>query len=297
MCDLGHNADPAPLPIIRALVGVEAGLAETQTLVKIGEGREAEMFAWGDGTILRLLRNSDGQRQNEMQAAAIEAAAACGVRVPTVFSAATVMGRPGLVMERIEGADYLTLMGKQPWLVFSVGSLSGRVHAKLHEAVASDALPELRALLRARIQTCARLPQHLAQFAIERLEALPDGDRLCHGDFHPGNLLRSKGGPVVIDWTNATRGDPDADVARTDLMLRVGEPPPGSPVIVRVLARIGGRILLWRYLSAYRRGRPVSDQALSSWAVPIAAARIAEGIESEFPTLLTFLEREFAASR
>jgi hypothetical protein len=41
----------------------------------------------------------------------------------------------------------------------------------------------------------------------------------------------------------------------------------------------------------------VSDQALSSWAVPIAAARIAEGIESEFPTLLTFLEREFAASR
>jgi Ser/Thr protein kinase RdoA (MazF antagonist) len=284
------------MPIIRALVGVEAGLAETKTLVKIGEGREAEMFAWGDGTILRLLRNSDGQRQNEMQAAAIEAAAASGVRVPAVFSATTVMGRPGLVMERIEGADYLTLMGKQPWLVFSVGSLSGRVHAKLHEAVGSDALPALRTVLRARIQTCARLPQHLGKFAIERLEALPDGDRLCHGDFHPGNLLRSKEGPVVIDWTNATRGDPDADVARTNLMLRVGEPPPSSPVIVRFLARIGGRVLLWRYLSAYRRRRPVSDQALSRWAIPIAAARIAEGIEGEIPTLLNFLEREFAAS-
>jgi hypothetical protein len=226
-----------------------------------------------------------------MQAAAIEAAAASGVRVPAVFSETTVMGRPGLVMERIDGADYLTLMGKQPWLVFSVGSLSGRVHAKLHEAVASDALPELRALLRTRIQTCPRVPEELATFAIKVLDGLPDGAKLCHGDFHPGNLLRSKEGPVVIDWTNATRGDPDADVARTNLMLRVGEPPPGSPVIVRVLARIGGRILLWRYLSAYRRQRPVDDQVLSRWAIPIAAARIAEGIESEIPTLLRFLEK------
>ena len=108
-------------------------------LTKVAEGREAEMFAWEEGTILRLLRNTDGQRQNEMQAAAIEAAAGSGVRVPAVLSATTVMGRPGLVMERIDGTDYLTLMGRQPWLVFSVGSLSGRVHAKLHEAVASDA--------------------------------------------------------------------------------------------------------------------------------------------------------------
>ena len=265
-------------------------------LKKIAEGREAEMFAWEGGTVLRLLRNTDGQRQNEMQAAAIEAAARSGVRVPAVLSATTVMDRPGLVMERIDGTDYLTLMGKQPWLVFSVGSLSGRVHAKLHEAVASDALPSLRALLRARIQTCARLPQHLSQFAIERLEALPDGDRLCHGDFHPGNMLRAGEGPVVIDWTNATRGDPDADVARTNLMLRVGEPPPGSPVIVRLLARIGGRILVWRYLAAYRHVRPVDKQTLDRWAVPIAAARISEGIESEIPTLLGLLERELGSS-
>ncbi len=271
-------------------------MAQEQQLKKIAEGREAEMFAWEDGTLLRLMRNTDGQHQNDMQAAALESARGSGVRVPAVHGQTTVNGRPGLIMERIEGVDYLTLLGKQPWLVFSVGALSGQVHAKLHEATASEALPPLRVVLRARIQTCARLPPHLAQFALERLETLPDGDKLCHGDFHPGNLLRSKEGPVVIDWTNATRGDPDADVARTNLMLRVGEPPPGSPVIVRVLARIGGRILLWRYLSAYRLRRPVGDRALSRWAIPIAAARIAEGIESEFTALVRFLQREFDSS-
>ena len=80
-------------------------------------------------------------------------------------------------------------------------------------------------------------------------------------------------------------------------MLRVGEPPPGSPVIVRLLARIGGRILLWRYLASYRRLRPLDMSVLARWAIPIAAARISEGIESEIPTLLTFLERELTASR
>jgi aminoglycoside phosphotransferase (APT) family kinase protein len=271
-------------------------MAQEQQLKKIAEGREAEMFAWEGGTILRLMRSADGVRQNEMQMAAIEAARASGVRVPAVVGSATVMDRPGLIMERIDGVDYLTLMGKQPWTVFEVGSLSGHVHAKLHGAVASEALPALRAVLRARIQACERIPEQLARFAVEALDRLPDGDRLCHGDFHPGNLLRSRDGPVVIDWTNASRGDPDADVARTNLMLRVGEPPPGSPVIVRLLARVGGRVLLWRYLRSYRRSRAVSDQALSGWAIPIGAARIAEGIESEIPILIKFLEKAQASS-
>ncbi|TMA37195.1 MAG: aminoglycoside phosphotransferase family protein, partial [Deltaproteobacteria bacterium] len=43
------------------------------------------------------------------------------------------------------------------------------------------------------------------------LETLPDGDQLCHGDMHPGNIMLSRRGPMVIDWTNARRGHPAAD--------------------------------------------------------------------------------------
>ncbi len=270
-------------------------MAREQQLTKVAEGREAEMFAWDEGTILRLMRSADGQKANELQAVALESARASGVRVPAVIEVATMMGRPGLIMERIEGTDYLTLMGKQPWLVFSVGSLSGRVHAELNEAAAADNLPPMREWSRHRIEASGALGQDLRSFALGVLEALPDGDRLCHGDFHPGNMLRSAEGPVVIDWTAAARGDPDADVARTNLLLRIGEPPPGSPVIVRLLARIGGRILLGRYLAAYRRVRPLDMKALSRWAIPIAAARLAVGIESETTPLLSYLERARAA--
>lgn len=48
-------------------------------------------------------------------------------------------------------------------------------------------------------------------------------------DFHPDNVLLAARGPVIIDWPDATRGQPLADVARTSLLLRLGGLPPGWP--------------------------------------------------------------------
>ncbi len=187
---------------------------QRQELQKIAEGREAEMFAWKEGTILRLLRDPEAQQRSEMQAAAIESGRSLGVRVPAVYGSKTVMGRPGLIMERLEGPDLLTLIGRRPWTVFRAGRISGEVHAKLHEAKAPETIPDLKTRLRAPIQSVGVLPKPLAEFALAVLEGLPDGDRLCHGDFHPGNILMAGATPVVIDWTGAMRGDPTADVAR-----------------------------------------------------------------------------------
>jgi aminoglycoside phosphotransferase (APT) family kinase protein len=47
------------------------------------------------------------------------------------------------------------------------------------------------------------------------LASIGDGDRLLHLDLHPENVLLSPDGPVVVDWTNARRGEPAFDVALT----------------------------------------------------------------------------------
>jgi Phosphotransferase enzyme family len=36
---------------------------------------------------------------------------------------------------------------------------------------------------------------------------MPDDDRLCHGDFHPLNVLGEASQPFVIDWPDACRGE------------------------------------------------------------------------------------------
>ena len=62
----------------------------------------------------------------------------------------------------------------------------------------------------------------------ERIHAIPlDGARLVHFDLHPENVIMSKSGPVLIDWTNAHGGDPEADVALTWLILETGAGVPG----------------------------------------------------------------------
>lgn len=266
-------------------------MAEEQQLQKIAEGREAEIFAWQDGTALRLLRNPNAQRQVEWEAQAMEAARAAGVRVPAVHGVTTVQGRPGLIMERIDGPDMLTLIARRPWLVWwAVGRISGEIHAELHAAVAPDDLPSLRERLRQHIGTSGLVPERLAQFALAELERLPDDDKLCHGDFHPGNIIRTDSEEVLIDWTNVTRGDPTADYVRTLLMLRLGEPPPGSPLLIRVAALFARRLLLDAYVRSYRRERPIGAELVARWEVPAMANRLVENIESERAKLLRLLE-------
>ncbi len=53
-----------------------------------------------------------------------------------------------------------------------------------------------------------------------RLQALPRGKALCHGDFNPTNvIITPEGDWRVIDWSHVRLGDPLADVARTYLLF------------------------------------------------------------------------------
>jgi len=53
-----------------------------------------------------------------------------------------------------------------------------------------------------------------------RLQTMPRGKSLCHGDFNPTNvIITPKGDWRVIDWSHVRLGDPLADIAHTYLLL------------------------------------------------------------------------------
>jgi aminoglycoside phosphotransferase (APT) family kinase protein len=130
------------------------------------------------------------------------------------------------------------------------------------------------------------VPDHVRARALERLEALPDGDRLLHGDFHPANLLRTDEGCVVIDWTSGTSGDPAADVARTVLLAGGGTLPDDASALIRAIAPSLRRFLVRGYLRAYAGAAPLDRESVQRWLPVWAAARLAEGIEEEREALL-----------
>ncbi|MCH8009557.1 MAG: phosphotransferase [Chloroflexi bacterium] len=258
-------------------------------LRKIAEGREAEIFEWEDGTALRLMRSPDAIQAVESEAAALKAAHDAGVSVPAPHDSVTVNGRPGLVMDNIDGLDLLTLIGTKPWHIWSVGITTGRLQAEMHEVTAPEGLPSLKESQHRRIQS-DRVPPEMVSYAHEVLADLPDRDRLCHGDFHPGNILKAGGEYFIIDWSGVARGDPAADYARSQLMLQLGEPPPGSPFLIRTLAGVGKGILLSAYRRGYRSHRAPDEELVRRWMVPVMANRLVDGIKEERSKLLKLLE-------
>jgi hypothetical protein len=70
----------------------------------VAQGREAGIYEWGDGQVLRLLRPGADSRSAALESAAMAAAAANGVPVPSVYGTAIVEGH-GVIMDRVDGPD------------------------------------------------------------------------------------------------------------------------------------------------------------------------------------------------
>jgi aminoglycoside phosphotransferase (APT) family kinase protein len=260
-------------------------------LTKIAEGREAELFLLPDGRVLRLVRAGmpHAEERVRLEATALAAAADAGAPVPAVFERVTRDGRPGLVMERLDGRDLLTLVTSRPWLLPTVARRTGRLHAELHRVQGPEALPALREWIAARLGESDAVPPNLREEAVRVLAGLPDGDRLCHGDFHPGNVIAASHRTTVVDWTNATRGDPVGDVARTWVVLEFSPLPPGASDVGRMLARIGRGSLLRGYMRAYMRGSKLEAGRLGPWTRVRAIERLTQEIPGERDALLARL--------
>ena len=258
-------------------------------LRKIAEGREAEIFEWEDGKVLRLMRDPKAVEPVEMFAGATQAAHDAGVSVPVPYEVVTVDGRPGLVMEAVDGPDLLTLIARQPWLLWSLGNVIGRLQAELHDVVAPETVPNLKEAYHWRIESDI-VPPEIVNYAHQLLDDLPDGDRLCHGDFHPANVLKAEREYYIIDWTGVAKGDPMADYARTQLTLQLGEPDAAAPLLVRKLAGLGRGVLLSAFRRGYRGHRAPDAELVQRWEVPVMAYRLVDGIKEERPKLLKLLE-------
>lgn len=250
----------------------------------IAQGRTAEIFAWTDGCILKLARSEFSLTYLEGEAAITRALHEAGLPVPRVLDVVEVDGRAGIVFERVEGPSMMKTMLSRPWMMPGLAGILAELHASMHKSTAQG-LPLQREYLEKRIQGAESLPDDLKQAVIDALHHLPDGSAVCHGDFHPGNIILSPQSHVILDWHDATLGNPLADVARTSLLLRVGALPPDTRfgMIINAARRWFHRAYIRRYLEL----RPESWKEMASWRLPLTAARMSENIEGEQEHLLS----------
>lgn len=146
----------------------------------IGTGRDADVFALGNGRVLRRYRlGGDVAHEVEM----MRHVASHGFVVPFVFEGCGA----DLVMERVDGPTMLAEL------------MAGR----LGPGEAGRTLADLANALH----------------AIPALDSMVPFERVIHLDLHPDNVILSGRGPVLIDWRNSADGPPGLDNALTAVII------------------------------------------------------------------------------
>lgn len=254
----------------------------------IGRGRTAEVFAWSEGRVLKLYYAGWPASAAQSEAHITHQVHASGASAPVTEGTVEVDGRHGVIYERLDGPSLLNRTTTRPWTLIQSARLLAELHAGMH-ARRVTGLPSQRARLEAKIQAAQPLAAAMKQAALSTLARLPDDDVLCHGDFHPDNVVMSQRGPVVLDWVEAAAGHPLADVARTSLMMQMATVPPHIPG--RHLIEMGRAVWHALYLRRYCQLRAVSPEQVRAWRFPVIAARLSEGIPEEESALLEALEK------
>jgi aminoglycoside phosphotransferase (APT) family kinase protein len=245
----------------------------------IGQGLRAEVYEWGDREVVKLFLGDVPASDIEHEIRMATALARLDVPAPRYRQLVHMEDRAGLVFERIEGPSMLAVLSSQPWRVIGLARRLADLHAAVHRVTTGDnRIPGQRDALRSAIEGVVDLPESLRSRALQVLDVLPDGDRLCHGDFHPDNVLLATGGEVVIDWITCMRGSPAADVARTLVMLRFGAPPPRAPRSTLIAATLLRRLFVSVYWRRYRRRTGIHPDEVAAWHVPVVAARLRESL-------------------
>jgi uncharacterized protein (TIGR02172 family) len=258
----------------------------------IARGRTAEIYAWGEGRVLKLFRPGfEGGARYEFDIA--RAVTANGVPAPEAFDLITVGERPGIVYARVDGEPVAQRLSRQPWQVATMGRLMADVHTAIHRATATG-LPSQRERLAHRIEQAPMLSDAEKRVVLERLSALPDATRVCHGDFHPENVLLTANGPQVIDWTDATLGHPHADVARTLLLLHTATNAANAPPLIRPIVGLALRVFLDAYLDRYLAVNQATRSDIQAWEVVCAAARLRENVPESENLLLQLIRARLA---
>jgi aminoglycoside phosphotransferase (APT) family kinase protein len=263
---------------------------------RIAVGRTAEVFDWGDGRVLKLIRPEMPAPLGEIEARAMRAVMAAGLAAPRLLETTEIDGRFGLVYERIYGRSMTQTMPVRPWRIGAMGRQFARLQAAMHES-SGEGLRDVKEYLAGMMDIAGdRLPAELRAAALDRMRGLPDGAALLHGDMQPGNVVLTAAGPEVIDWITAARGDPAADIARTIYLLReavIPGPRPAPPT--RAVIEVSRRWFTRSYLAAYRRMRPLDPVAVAAWRPVVLAARLGERIEEECEPILATLRRTLAS--
>lgn len=265
---------------------------------KIGEGGCSEVYVWDTNQkIIKVGKNNTSFEAMEREFQNNQIAWENGISAPRPYELLEINGRPGIVFERIYGESLMERYFK----TFIQSSVTGtsreeliddnvRITARILSDIHSKthlSLPPQREMLKDFIRAPHYLTSAEKDQIIEELDRLPMKQQLCHGDPNPGNMMIREDKVVLIDWMNASNGNPEADLAEYTIMIRYAILPPNLPNDAILFFDSIRERMLHVFWEEYNRYSAITYDEVEKWILPIAARKLcADGISEEEKELL-----------
>ncbi|MDN4988043.1 aminoglycoside phosphotransferase family protein [Bradyrhizobium arachidis] len=187
---------------------------------KIGEGAFSEAYAWAPGQVVKLFKADVSHLLGRHEARMLRSMRAAGLAVPEVFGEVILDGRFGIVMQRLDGSTLLQLSRTGAVSFEQAGGIVAALAISLHKTSLPPEVLSMREYMESELRhDDGKVPKHLATDILALIDRLSPGDRLCHCDLSPGNVIMTTEGPKLVDWTFAMRAPAVVDLGFLHVIL------------------------------------------------------------------------------
>jgi thiamine kinase-like enzyme len=232
----------------------------------IGSGGTANVYEWTNNKVIKVFKphvpvevikyeEYMGRMLNETE-----------LHIPKYIETIELNGKLSIVYERAYGRQMVEILIETTNKSIIAENFA-RVHYEIHQCYI-EKLPTQNSMIHWRL---SRMRSNLGT-DIKRIEdlinSLPIENKLCHGDFHPLNILVDCDKYTVLDWNDCCLGNPILDVGWSYLTLN-------SPSIEAVYGQVMANTIKDfsnEYLKYYCKYANVDKREILEY-LPLAAMR------------------------
>ena len=236
--------------------------------------------------VLRLFPSFHVADKAVLESAVQNVLAEAGYPVPRVYFTCTdksILGGAFFVMEFLQGENMLAASSE------TFPDMLGKIHAALHGI---DPGPLVKALkdrgieenryrldgkldrLNDRIESAHPWLREGIDWLLETRPPEPETLSICHGDFHPLNILIKDGKVTgVLDWPGFIIADPVLDVAFTVVLSTV--------IAKQFMPQIEWEKIREEYINSYRKARPLDLKHLEYYRALRCVMALLDGAEGQ----------------
>jgi hypothetical protein len=184
----------------------------------IGAGYSAEVYDYGNNNVLKLLKENFDNYLIQKEYEISKFAYLNNILTPEPKELIQENNRKGIVFQKINGKT-LSTMGEMLYKKETIQKM-----VELQYTINKTEFINDKYTYKNNLEYAVSENKYLTddeKTIIKRIiYNLPDGNRLCHSDFHPMNVMYFENKYYIIDWALGVQGTMAYDVGKTIMLIK-----------------------------------------------------------------------------